>query len=143
MNRTREYLNFALSFSGLGYIGMWPLSTPDAQGQLFGAAVLCRDGGFLLLDVVCGLPHPLRMSPALHLLGLSAAVYVAVKLTLRAARSLLRKRRQRPAGLDAAQLAARLSAVMAEPRPSSLSSPPRPLPTGRPRSNFGLRGLQS
>ena len=140
MNRTREYLNFALSFSGLGYIGMWPLSTPDAQGQLFGAAFLCRGGSFLLLDVVCGLPHPLRMSPALHLLGLSAAVYVAVKLALRAARSLVRARRRRPAALDAALLAARLSAVMAEPRPPRL---PRPLPTGRPRSNFGLRGLHS
>jgi len=143
MNRIGDYLNFSISFSGLGYIGMWPLSTPDAHGHLFGAEFICRDDGFVLLDVVCRLPHPLQMSPALHLLGLLAAAYVAVRLSWRALRALLRARRRRSASLDAAQVAARLAAVVAPP---NLAKPPRPplsnLPLARPRAQFGLRGLQ-
>lgn len=144
MNRIRDYLNFSISFSGLGYIGMWPLSTPDAHGRLFGADLICRDDGFVLLDVVCGLPHPLQMSPALHLLGLSAAAYVAVRLSWRALRAALRAR-GRPRSsvpLDAAQVAARLPAVMA---PLSAPKPPPQLsnlPPVRSRAPFGLRGLQ-
>jgi hypothetical protein len=115
MNRIGDYLNFSISFSGLGYIGMWPLSTPDAHGHLFGAEFICRDDGFVLLDVVCRLPHPLQMSPALHLLGLLAAAYVAVRLSWRALRALLRARRRRSASLDAAQVAARLPAIKRAP----------------------------
>jgi len=145
MNRIRDYLNFSISFSGLGYIWMWPLSTPDAYGRLFGADLICRDGGFVLLDVVCGLPHPLQMSPALHLLGLLAAAYVAVRLSWRALRAALRARarRHRNAALDAALVAARLPAVIAPP---SASEPPQPLlsnlPPVGPRAQFGLRSLQ-
>lgn len=137
MNRIQDYLNFSVSFSGLGYIGMWPLSTPDAQGHLFGAALVCRDGGFAPLIFLCDLPHPLQMSPALHLLGLLAAAYVAARFVLRALR---RTRRRRAAtALDAALLAARLPAVMVQPRPPK---PPPCLPPVRPRAQFGLRGLQ-
>lgn len=139
MNRIQEYLNFSISFSGFGYIGMWPLSTPDERGRLFGADFLCPDGGFVLLDAVCRLPHPLQMSPALHLLGLLAAAYVAGRLSLRALRALVRARRRRNKALDAAQVAARLPAVMAPP---NVPEPPRPLPSVRPRAQFGLRGLQ-
>jgi hypothetical protein len=139
MNRIQEYLNFSISFSGFGYIGMWPLSTPDERGRLFGADFLCPDGGFVLLDAVCRLPHPLQMSPALHLLGLLAAAYVAGRLSLRALRALVRARRRRSVALDAAQVAARLPAVMAPP---NVPKPPRPLPSVRPRAQFGLRGLQ-
>jgi hypothetical protein len=139
MNRIQDYLNFSISFSGLGYIGMWPVSTPDAHGRLFGADFLCPDGGFVLLDAVCRLPHPLQMSPALHLLGLLAAAYVAGRLSLRALRALVRARRRRNKALDAAQVAARLPAVKAPP---NVPEPPRPLPSVRPRAQFGLRGLQ-
>ena len=43
MNRIKDYTGFATWFCGLGYIALWPLTSPDLGGKPFGASLLCRD----------------------------------------------------------------------------------------------------
>jgi hypothetical protein len=100
MNRVWDYAGFAVWFVGLGYIAVW--FVPD-HGSL---------------------------SPALHVVGLTAAGLVAVRLMVLAIARL-----RRPAA-GVAPVAARKPHAMVKPR----AEPPRPLPTVKPRRHFGLRG---
>ena len=52
MNRIRDYTGFAAWFAGLGYIVLWPLTSPDLGGKPFGASIFCRDGSPSLLDLL-------------------------------------------------------------------------------------------
>lgn len=102
MNRVRDYIGFAVWFAGLGYIVMWLLRSPD-----------------LLL-----------LPPALHVLGVASAMFVPVRLFLRA-------RSRRRAAPDTASTR-KPAAVLRPPRRKS-SYPLRPV---KPRSHFGLRGMR-
>lgn len=134
MNRPRECCAFAIRFCGLGYMALWPFSSPDESGHLFGAAYLCGEHGFALLDLLCDVPHPLRLSPALHVLGVISALAVIIHGALRALR---RRRRARAAAtIDAAILAARIPALRDVPTRQRPQRPQRPV---KPRPQFGLR----
>ena len=104
MNRVRDYIGFAVWFVGLGYIVMWLLSSPD-----------------LLL-----------LPPVLHVVGLASAVFVPVRLLMRAI-----SRRRAAAGAVRA-VSARKPAAVLQPR---RRKPARPLRSVKPRSHFGLRGM--
>ncbi len=101
MHRVWDYFGFAVWFAGLGYIVMWLLSSPD-----------------LLL-----------LPPALHLLGVASALFVAVRLLLRAV-----GRRRAAVGAVPAR---KPTAVLRPPR----RKPAYPLRAVKPRSHFGLRGM--
>jgi hypothetical protein len=100
MNRVWDYIGFAVWFAGLGYIVMWLLRSPD-----------------LLLP-----------PPALHMLGVASAMFVPVRLLLRA----MSRRRAAPDAVAARKPAA----VLRPPRRKSSY----PLRSVKPRSHFGLRG---
>ena len=121
MNRFKDYVCFAIWFSGLGYIVMWPLTSSDYGGRLFGASILCRAGAVAPLDWLCNSAHPLTLPPALHVIGMLSAVSV----TLRALLSAIRRSRLRKAS-PARRLARRKAR--------------RPAARVAPRSEFGLRG---
>ena len=101
MNRVWDYIGFAVWFAGLGYIVMWLLSSPD-----------------LLL-----------LPPVLHAVGVASAMFVPVRLFLRAV-----GRRRAAAGAVSAR------------KPTTVLRPPRrkstyPCRSVKPRSHFGLRGM--
>lgn len=130
MSRTRDYVTFAVRFCGCGYVALWPLSTPDSDGALFGASLLCGGRAPAMMDWLCAAPHPLRLSAPLHLAGALCTLAVIVCLLYCAVR--------RPAvttAMSAAQLAARLPSLRRARRRR-----PRLRPV-RPRGQFGLRGL--
>jgi hypothetical protein len=131
MNRVRDYCTFAIGYCGLGYILVWPLSSPDGGSALFGAAFVC--GGRMVAPVrwLCDLPHPLQFSVPLHLLGLISALAVAARLAL-----WLLRRIRRPASLPSAP-----AASASGPAPALADRPRlrRPSPI-KPRAHFGLRG---
>jgi hypothetical protein len=102
MNRVWDYIGFAVWFAGLGYIAMWLFGSPD---------------------------H-LMLPPGLHVIGVASAMFVPVRLLLRA--------------VGARRHAAHTAA---HPRmPTAVLRPPWRKPAHRrpvkPRSHFGLRGLQ-
>jgi hypothetical protein len=104
MNRVWDYIGFAVWFVGLGYIVMWLLSSPD-----------------LLL-----------LPPALHVLGVASALFVPVRLLLRA--------------IGRWRAAARAARPVCARKPATVLRPPRrklahPLRSVKPRSHFGLRGM--
>jgi hypothetical protein len=135
MNRVGDYTHFAVRFVGLGYVGLWPLSSADDSGRPFGAGLFCGEGGSALADVLCGTPHPLQLSPALHAVGAVAALFVMVRLILRVVR---RRRRAPSPAVDEAILVARIPGVIPKlPRQRQPLPPPRPV---KPRTHFGLRG---
>lgn len=138
MNRVKDYSGFAIGFVGLGYIVLWPLSSPGAGGELFGAALICGDTTFALLHLVCQLPHPLQLSPQLHVLGFVSAMVVMARFSLYGLRRTRRARRKPAAGaIDAPVLAARLPAKVTRSR-----RPAAPLRPVKPRTHFGLRGVR-
>jgi cytochrome b561 len=100
MKRVWDYISFAVWFAGLGYIVMWLLGSPD---------------------------H-LVLPPALHAIGVAAAVLVPVRLFLR----IVKRQRAAPA-VDTRQSAA----VLRSPRRKATY----PVRTVKPRSHFGLRGV--
>jgi hypothetical protein len=103
MNRVWDYIGFAVWFAGLGTIVL----------SLFGS------------------PDHLALPPALHAVGLAAAMFIPVRLLLRAVSRHWR----------AAQTAVhprKPAAVLRPPRRKSLHTH-RPV---KPRSHFGLRGMQ-
>ncbi len=53
MNRIKDYIGFAAWFAGLGYIVLWPVTSPELGGKPFGASVFCRDGSPGMLDFLC------------------------------------------------------------------------------------------
>jgi hypothetical protein len=136
MNRIKDYVCFAICFVGLGYIALWPVTSPDLGGRPFGAALFCRDTPLGALDFLCHSALPLQLPPNLHVLGFLSALFVTVRLLLRAL-----KRSRRAAGADAADLSARVPRM-----PDAVAPPPRqkPLRLPRPvksRTHFGLRGM--
>lgn len=101
MNRVWDYIGFAVWFAGLGYIVMWLFGTP---GQLV-------------------------LSPGLHAVGVASAMFVPVRLLLRAV----------GARRHAAHTAVRPRMPASGPRPSRrMPACRRPV---KPRSHFGLRGM--
>jgi hypothetical protein len=63
MERCRDYLSFAFSFAGLGYVVLWPLAVYG--GDLFGAW-----------------PHPAELPPTLQIAGTLSALFAAARLLL-------------------------------------------------------------
>ena len=144
MNRLRDYLGFAVRFVGFGYIALWPVSTPG-RGDLFGAALLCHDRVGRALDLVCGWPHPLRLSLGLHATGALCAVLATVYLLAVAVRR-ARGRLAKPAASAPAPVEADPLTAVAPRKPFiPLKARRRPMPPPRkfvpPRAQFGLRGL--
>jgi hypothetical protein len=142
MSRLRDYLGFSVRFVGLGYIALWPLSTPG-RGDMFGAALVCHERVGRVLDLVCGWPHPLRLSIGLHVTSALCAVLAMVHLCAVAAHRARRRRRGPPASVP---VEAGPSTVPSPRQPRmSLRLRRRPLPPPRkfvpPRAHFGLRGL--
>ncbi len=132
MNRCREYFGFTVWFAGIGYAVLWPLTADGNSDRLFGASVVCSPSGGMLA-VLCHLPHPLTLPIGLHVLGFTAAILVAARLSWRLLRRLHPRRI-----IPTSALAARLpSALPARPRRKAA----RPLRPVTPRTHFGLRGL--
>ena len=135
MNRIKDYIGFAIWFAGLGYIALWPVTSPDLGGKPFGASIVCRNTPLSVLDFLCNSALPLQLPPNLHMLGLLSALFVTVRLLLYAF-----KRLRRAVGTRAADISApvaRLPEVVLPPR----RKPPRPLRPVKPRAHFGLRGM--
>lgn len=126
MNRTREYICFAVCFAGLGYIVLWPVTANEA-GASFGGSMFCVDAAPDWLGFLCQSAQPLRLAPGLHVLGFMSAVFVAISAV---AGSVKRSRRRALPASAALQLA---DAPVCKPR--------RPLSKVKPRTNFGLRGV--
>jgi hypothetical protein len=103
MTRVWDYISFTIWFAGLGYIVMWLL----------------------------GSPHHLVLPPALHAIGVAAAVLVPVRLLLR-----IVKRRRAAAGAVLAVPPHRVAVLRPPRRKASY-----PVRTVKPRSHFGLRGV--
>jgi hypothetical protein len=134
MNRLRDYLGFAICFAGLGYVAIWPLSANGAGGALFGASFVCPAP---MLALLCRAPHPLTLSPALHMLGALSAAAFGARLLYCALRRLLRGR---AAGANTAGLVHIPANLMAPTRPGA---PLPPLPrVKQARREFGLRGTR-
>lgn len=133
MNRVRDYCIFAVGYCGLGYILLWPLSSPDGGSELFGAAFVCGPGGGPALRWLCDLPHPLQFSLPLHLMGLVCALAVATRLTL----WLLRRIRRPGVAPNAASVGASGPGQASHP---AGRQPLRRSSKIKPRAHFGLRG---
>ena len=135
MNRVKDYTGFATWFSGIDYIALWPVTSPDVGGKPFGASIFCRDVSLSVLDFLCNSAHPLRLPPTLHALGFLSTVFVTVRLLLYAI-----KRSRRAVGSRAVEM----SALMAQ-LPDAVPPPPRkpkpPFRPVKPRTHFGLRGM--
>jgi cytochrome b561 len=99
MTRVWDYISFAIWFAGLGYIVMWLLGSPD---------------------------H-LTLPPALHAIGMTAAVLVPVRLFLQ----IVKRRRAAPA------IPRQPAAVLRPVRRKAVY----PVRAVKPRSHFGLRNV--
>src|SRR5262245_25352008 len=74
VNRTQDYMDFALRFCGFGYLLLWPLSTPAEGGAVFGASYVCGAIPPAVADILCG-PRPLTLALPLHAAGVVAVLY--------------------------------------------------------------------
>jgi hypothetical protein len=104
MTRVWDCISFAIWFAGLGYIVMWLLGSP----------------GHLVLP------------PALHAIGVAAAMLIPVRLLLR----IVKRRRAGPGVVPVVDT--RQSAVILRPPRRKATYPIRAV---KPRSHFGLRGV--
>lgn len=136
MNRIKDYIGFAAWFSGLGYIVLWPVTSPDLSGRPFGASIFCRDNTLSVLDFLCNSAHTLRLPPALHAIGLLSALFVTARLLVHAVRRSRRAASRRAAATST--ITARIPAAILPPSPPR--KPQRPLRPVKPRTHFGLRG---
>lgn len=102
MNCVWDYISFAVWFAGLGYIVLW----------LFGST------------------DQLILSPGLHAAGVAAAMFVPLRLLVRA----IGRRRHRT---QTASHPRKPAAVLRQSRRKP-AYPSRPV---KPRSHFGLRGM--
>jgi len=134
MNRIKDYARFVIWFAGLGYMALWPVSSPDLSGKPFGASIVCQDGALALLASLCNSAHWLELPPALHAMGSLSAIVVAVRLLFYAF-----KRWRRLAGTGVAQVTAPAAPMPAAAAPS-WRNPAHPLRPVKPRTHFGLRG---
>jgi hypothetical protein len=136
MNRARDHISFAVKFVGLGYIALWPLSVTNTTGIVFGADFVCGGRLGAAVDTLCHLPHPFRLSLGLHIVGAAFAAAALLHLTALALRS---RRRQ---GDGAAASAAAPAPAVPRKKPRFRLRPlPPPRKPGRPRKEFGLRGV--
>jgi len=134
-NRFQDYAGFATWFCGLGYFVLWPVTSSDLGGRLFGASIFCRDGSLSLLDLLCNSAHPLRLPSALHGLGFLSAVFVTVRMLIYAVGRLRRAASRSAAGASA--LSVRMPVAILQPPRRKPAPPLRPV---KPRAHFGLRG---
>lgn len=130
MNRIKDYAGFAIFFAGLGYIVLWPLTTPEFGGRPFAASIFCRRGSPSVLDWLCNSAHPLQLSPGLHAAGILSAIVVMVRLLLYVIR-----RWRRATTTRESVLTARIPVA-----PPTWRRPARPLRPVKARTQFGLRG---
>jgi hypothetical protein len=133
MNRIKDYAGFAICFVGLGYIVLWPLTSPEFGGLPFGASIFCHDGSTSALDLLCNSTHPLALSSGLHAVGILSAVAVMLRLLS----YVIRRSRRGIAGGRESALKARIPVAVA---PSTWRKPARPFRPVKPRAQFGLRG---
>jgi hypothetical protein len=137
MDRVRDYSAFAIAFCGIGYVLLWPFCSPNASGELFGAALLCGERTVAPLRWICALPHPLHLSLPLNLLGLASAVLALARLAC----GLLKRLWPSHVALAATDGATAGRAPAVGSAPSARASRPlRPLRPVKPRTQFGLRG---
>lgn len=138
MNRIKDYIGFVIWFAGVGYVLLWPLAANGYGGKLFGASLLCRDEGLVLLDILCRAAHPLTLPPTLHVLGMGSALAAGLRLVC------LGLRRCRRAGTAADTGPPRDLRTVRAPAARLLASPrAKPLHPVKPRAHFGLRGSKS
>jgi hypothetical protein len=138
MNRLKDHLCFAVRFVGLGYVVLWPVSTPGG-GDLFGASLLCEGGG-RALDIVCSLPHPLRLGVGLHLAGALCAVVAVLHLCVHGVCRMRGGRQDAVAASPDTCPAAVVAPATRKPRARRRPMPP-PRKVVEPRTHFGLRGV--
>ena len=139
MNRIKDYANFATWFAGLGYIVLWPVTSPASGDKSFGASVFCRDGSLSVLDLPCNSGQLLELPPGLHALGFLSAAFVAIRLLFLAARRWRCSAGAEPANTPKMPID-RIQIAM--PRSPKRKVPPRPpLRLVKPRDHFGLRGM--
>jgi hypothetical protein len=140
MNRARDYTNFIVKFVGVGYIVLWPLSVTNTNGDVFGAAFVCGGRLGAALDALCRLPHPFHLSLGLHFVG---ALFAALALLHLAALVLMRALPTRRQPQAAAAPSALVPVAVVRPKKARfhLRSLPPPRKYGRPRKEFGLRGV--
>ncbi|MDO9411259.1 MAG: hypothetical protein Q7T81_01615 [Pseudolabrys sp.] len=125
MNRVQDYIRFAVGFTGVGYIVLWPMT---AQDDGVAAMSLVCGPSFTLSDFICAPRVGLPLSPGLHLAGMMSLTCVLVFLTLRLVRRMVQKDAQTPMTLVRRRFARRNAA-------------PPPHRYVRPRTHFGLRNL--
>ena len=134
MNRIKDYIGFALWFAGLGYIMLWPITSPELGGKPFGASIFCHATPLATLDFLCNSALPLQLPPNLHVLGFLSALFVIVRMLLRAF-----KRSRRAARTLGADMSAPVTRLPDSPPPRR--KPMRRLRPVKPRTHFGLRGM--
>ncbi len=115
MNRLENYLDFAAGFVGLGYFTLWLFASDGYGSRLVGAALL-----------------PYSLPTSVHILGLTAALLVAVRVSNRA----LLGRSSDHTGTIALPGAPLPGATLRRARKKPRRGP-RPV---KPRDHFGLRG---
>ena len=133
MDRCRDYFSFAVWFAGIGYAVLWPLAAIGNGGRLFGASFLCGGSGRGIMAALCGLPHPISLPLGLHLMGLAAAIAVAMQLS----RRLLRRGRTR---LAVPPVTVNCTCVSGGVPVRPSQAPMRRRRVVNPRKHFGLRG---
>jgi hypothetical protein len=136
MNRIKDYAGFVGWFAGLGYIVLWPVTSPELGGKPFGASIFCRDASPSALDFLCNSANLVHLSPGLHAIGFLSAVFVTTRLLGYAVK------RSRHAGRPALahfEGSGPLAKFMLS-RPAKQKYRP-PLRRVKPRKEFGLRGM--
>jgi hypothetical protein len=136
MNRVKDHIQFAVCFTGLGYVALWPLTAHTGAIAAFEADLIC--GGRFLTEAICRVAPMMTLSSGLHLLGLLSAVAVVLRY---AAQRLVRFRRvAAPAAVALAVSPARVAAMLKLRMPKVRASGVKLRPV-KPRREFGLRGL--
>jgi hypothetical protein len=131
MNRIKDYTCFATCFTGIGYIVLWPITAGEFGGAPLAASMLCHGGSAGWPGSLCDWAHPLRLPPGLHALGAVSALLAAARLLV----CLYKRSRRRASPALALQ-------VVQDAPPPAPRKPRAPLPWIKPRSQFGLRGVQ-
>ena len=141
MNRVRDYVQFAVWFTGLGYIALWPLTARDNDIARLSADFVCGDAPLRHVDWICNPSYALHFSPGLHAIGMISAVCVVVRVL---AHHLRRSRRLPGVEATAPEIASRMPAVLQPPVRAPRPARREPMSSFhpvRPRKEFGLRGV--
>jgi hypothetical protein len=136
MNRIKDYTGFAIWFAGLGYIALWPVTSPDLGGKPFGASIFCHDVSLSVLDLLCNSAHPLQLPASLHALGFLSAMIVTGRLLVFAF-----KRSRRVVVTPTVDISALLAHLPGTIPSLRRRKPPRRHRPVKPRTQFGLRGM--